>query len=117
MILESNATFEDFVYENISTISSVSDKSSHLEPMISLSVVTDTSNKNECSKGNNRNRPLVDRRKRNRGCSQRKSYTVDVKKRAIELRDGGMSVGNVAKMLHTAKSNVEKWCSVKVTTT
>jgi hypothetical protein len=57
---------------------------------------------------------INDRRKLNKGLSQRKSYPKEVKKRAIALRDSGLSVDDVAKILDTAKSNIEKWCSVKV---
>ena len=37
-----------------------------------------------------------------------------MKQRAIALRDSGLSVGEIAKIFGTAKSNVEKWCSIKV---
>ena len=45
---------------------------------------------------------------------RRKSYSVDFKKRAIELRDSGLRIQSIATLLDTAKSNVEKWCSAKV---
>lgn len=56
----------------------------------------------------------IDRRKHNRGAPTRKSYSKDVKRRSIALRDSGLSVDEIAKILDTAKSNVEKWCSIKV---
>ena len=55
-----------------------------------------------------------DRRKYNKGSLHRKTYSIDVKKRAVLLRDSGISLDDVAKLLGTAKSNIEKWCSVKV---
>ena len=55
-----------------------------------------------------------DRRKNNKGSAHRKSYSIDVKKRAVLLRDNGVGLDEVARMLDTAKSNVEKWCSSKV---
>jgi hypothetical protein len=57
---------------------------------------------------------LNDRRKLNKGSTQRKSYPKEVKIRAIALRDSGLSVEDVAKILVTAKSNIEKWCREKV---
>ena len=56
----------------------------------------------------------LDRRKHNKGSAHRKSYPKEVKKRAIALRDSGLSVEEIARILDTAKSNVEKWCSIKV---
>ena len=56
-----------------------------------------------------------DGRKLNRGVSHRKSYSIEIKKRAIALRDSGLTIEDVSKLLDTAKSNVEKWCSIKVT--
>ena len=56
-----------------------------------------------------------DGRKLNKGSFQRKSYSTEVKKRAIALRDTGLRIESIAKILNTAKSNVEKWCSMKVT--
>ena len=41
-------------------------------------------------------------------------YSKEVKRRSIALRDSGLSVDEIAKILDTAKSNVEKWCSAKV---
>ena len=55
-----------------------------------------------------------DGRKQNRGVSHRRSYSIEVKKRAINLRNSGLTIDDVAKLLNTAKSNVEKWCSMKV---
>lgn len=55
-----------------------------------------------------------DRRKNNKGSAHRKSYSKEVKKRSIALRDSGLSVDEISKILDTAKSNVEKWCSIKV---
>ena len=57
---------------------------------------------------------IGDGRKRNRGRNNRKSYSADVKRRAVALRDSGLTMDDVAKTLGTAKSNVEKWCSAKV---
>ena len=57
---------------------------------------------------------LNDGRKMKNGSFHRKSYSIDIKKRAIELRDSGLRIDAIAKILDTAKSNVEKWCSVKV---
>lgn len=56
----------------------------------------------------------VDRRKFNRGQKNRKSYSKDIKERSIALRANGLSVEEIAKILDTAKSNIEKWCSYKV---
>lgn len=58
----------------------------------------------------------LDRRKLNHGAPTRKSYSKEVKRRSIALRDSGLSVDEIAKILDTAKSNVEKWCSAKVST-
>ena len=52
--------------------------------------------------------------KNNKGSAHRKSYSKEVKKRSIALRDSGLSVDEISKILNTAKSNVEKWCSIKV---
>ena len=55
-----------------------------------------------------------DLRKRNKGCSHRKSYSMEFKRRAISMRDSGLRIEAIAKTLDIAKSNVEKWCSAKV---
>ena len=55
-----------------------------------------------------------DLRKSNKGCLHRKSYTIAFKKRAIEMRDSGLRIEAIAKILDTSKSNVEKWCYHKV---
>ena len=47
--------------------------------------------------------------------THRKSYSKELKKHAIVLRDGGLTIEAVAKILDTSRSNVEKWCSSKVT--
>ena len=60
------------------------------------------------------NQQIGDGRKRNRGRTHRKSYSAEVKRRAVALRDSGLTMDDVAKTLGTAKSNVEKWCSSKV---
>ena len=54
-----------------------------------------------------------------RVCDYVNSYQLnirskEVKQRAIALRDSGLSVSEIAKIFDTAKSNVEKWCSIKV---
>ena len=56
----------------------------------------------------------TDKRRFNHGSIRRKSYSRDVKIRAIALRDSGLDVEQIANILGTAKSNVEKWCSAKV---
>ena len=63
---------------------------------------------------NNQKFQLEDRRKKNKGSVHRKRYQIDVKRRAISLRDEGLSFEDIAKILDTAKSNIEKWCSKKV---
>ena len=65
---------------------------------------------------NNQKFQLEDRRKKNKGSVHRKRYQIDVKRRAISLRDEGLSFEDIAKILDTAKSNIEKWCSKKVNT-
>ena len=57
-----------------------------------------------------------DGRKYNKGARQRKSYALDFKKRAIAMRKDGLCIQTIAMTLGTAKSNIEKWCSVKVRT-
>ena len=66
------------------------------------------------SNDSDKKRRLYDGRKLNKGSAHRKSYSLEIKKRAIVLRDSGLSIEDVAKILDTAKSNVEKWCSIKV---
>ena len=63
------------------------------------------------------NQQIRDARKLNKGCNHRKSYSVELKKHAIALKDSGLSAENISQILGTAKSNVEKWCSKKVTKT
>ena len=57
---------------------------------------------------------VQDRRKKNKGSVRRKHYPIEVKRRAISLRDEGLSFQVIAKTLNTFKSNIEKWCSMKV---
>jgi transposase-like protein len=54
-----------------------------------------------------------DKRKNNRGCSRRKSYSVEVKLQCIRLRQSGKTCDEVAQIIGTARSNVEKWCAGK----
>ena len=108
-------------YDNVSTISSTNDNFLHSimgQQIITNASVNDNirnvSQTSECRNNGELRVRFTDHRKHNRGSSHRKSYSIDVKIRAIELRDNGMSVGDVSKVLNTAKSNVEKWCSSKV---
>ena len=57
---------------------------------------------------------IGDGRQLNKGSAHRKSYPNPLKKCAISLKDCGLSSHNIAQILGTAKSNVEKWCSKKV---
>ena len=58
---------------------------------------------------------IGDGRKRNKGSPQRKSYPQTFKICAITLKDSGLGAENISQILGTAKSNIEKWCSKKVT--
>ena len=42
-------------------------------------------------------------------------FSKDHKLQCIALRDEGKTTEEIAQILDTAKSNVEKWCSAKVT--
>ena len=56
----------------------------------------------------------VDQFNKERG--HRKSYPIDFKIRAIALKDSGLGITAIANILGTAKGNIEKWCSTKITT-
>ena len=55
-----------------------------------------------------------DGRKRNKGSPRRKTYSDELKKRTMVLKDGGLSTEHISHIIDTAKSNIEKWCSKKV---
>lgn len=57
----------------------------------------------------------VDKRKTNHGASHRRSYSKEDKLKCIKLRfEENKTTEEIAKIMVTAKSNVEKWCSAKV---
>uniref|UniRef100_A0A7S3GY27 Uncharacterized protein n=1 Tax=Spumella elongata TaxID=89044 RepID=A0A7S3GY27_9STRA len=54
-----------------------------------------------------------DKRKFNRGASQRRSYTKEEKLSVINMKDSGMSYDDISKQTGFSRVNMEKWCSVK----
>ena len=58
---------------------------------------------------------IIDGRKQNKGSHHRKSYSQMFKISAISLKDSGLGAENISQILGSARSNIEKWCSKKVT--
>ena len=85
-------------------------------PLLDVISVSDRDESDSSSKKSKleKPRPFFDGRRNNKGATQRKAYSLDIKKRAIALRDSGILITDIARLLNTAKSNVEKWCSAKV---
>ena len=98
----------DFAFENCS-------KEVVIPPLVpQQTMMSDNNYNSSSSKSHNSIRDHNDFRKGNKVCFHRKSYTISFKRRAIEMRDSGLRIEAVAKILDTAKSNIEKWCHSKV---
>ena len=92
-----------------------SNKSAKIPYSQQPTIESDDENTSSCSSKSQHNFKHIDGRKLNKGSFHRKSYSIDIKRRAIALRDSGLRIEAISRLLDTAKSNVEKWCSVKVT--
>ena len=125
---ETKRKFEDLEFENNSNfdaidralqfvaVCDVSEHDEQRDEMNMFDLVVDGSSAFSMKEGSEFEdyHKVNDGRKLNKGANHRKSYSQSMKKRAISLKEGGLSAQNIAQILGTAKSNVEKWCSKKV---
>ena len=104
-IVDNEFAFADFMFESLADYSMDNDSLCSIDLSIPEGLYEEGVHVDEIGDG----------RKQNKGSPHRKSYSQMFKISAISLKDSGLGAENISQILGTARSNIEKWCSKKVT--